>query len=167
MSAKINATKSKDSGELIKNHHKQAFEYISKALRIDEDDTGLCVWLINWRVWQLVINIPNPICFNRRKGGSCAVVQERNCWAGEGHCCRNHRTRYPRSKHSHIHDVQCPHVLALCSVFFSAGEQYDRAKRLQDKMVTNLTMAKDRLALLGRWHTDNLICESLFCVHCY
>lgn len=32
------------------------------------------------------------------------------------------------------------------------GEQYDRAKRLQDKMVTNLKMAKDRLALLGKYH---------------
>lgn len=30
-----------------------------------------------------------------------------------------------------------------------AGDQYERAKRLQDKMVANLTMAKDRLALLG------------------
>lgn len=29
-----------DSGELIRNHHKQAFEYISVALRIDEDDKG-------------------------------------------------------------------------------------------------------------------------------
>lgn len=32
-----------------------------------------------------------------------------------------------------------------------AGEQYERAKRLQDKMICNLTMAKDRLALLGKW----------------
>ncbi|KAJ0066769.1 hypothetical protein NL108_002315, partial [Boleophthalmus pectinirostris] len=29
------------------------------------------------------------------------------------------------------------------------GDQYERAKRLQDKMVNNLTMAKDRLVLLG------------------
>ena len=43
MSAKMNAGRSKDNGEVIKNYHKQAFEYISKALRIDEDDTGLCV----------------------------------------------------------------------------------------------------------------------------
>lgn len=41
MSAKSSAIRSKDSGEVIKNYHKQAFEYISKALRIDEDDTGL------------------------------------------------------------------------------------------------------------------------------
>ena len=41
MSAKINACKSKDSGDVIKNYHKQAFDYISKALRIDEDDSGL------------------------------------------------------------------------------------------------------------------------------
>lgn len=39
MSAKVNA--GKDSGDVIKNYHKQAFECISKALRIDEDDTGL------------------------------------------------------------------------------------------------------------------------------
>ena len=33
-----------DSGELIRNHHKQAFEYISVALRKDEDDKGMvCV----------------------------------------------------------------------------------------------------------------------------
>uniref|UniRef100_A0A8C6VRN7 Fidgetin-like protein 1 n=1 Tax=Nothobranchius furzeri TaxID=105023 RepID=A0A8C6VRN7_NOTFU len=42
MSAKINATNS--SGELIKNYHKQAFEYISKALRIDEDDSEAVQW---------------------------------------------------------------------------------------------------------------------------
>ena len=30
-----------DSGERIRNHHKQAFEYISVALRIDEDDKGM------------------------------------------------------------------------------------------------------------------------------
>lgn len=41
MSVKINASKGKDNGDVIKNYHKQAFEYISKALRIDEDDTGL------------------------------------------------------------------------------------------------------------------------------
>lgn len=39
----MNASKAKDSGEVIKNFHKQAFEYVSKALRIDEDDTGLFV----------------------------------------------------------------------------------------------------------------------------
>lgn len=38
-----------------------------------------------------------------------------------------------------------------CNVLL-AGHQYDRAKRLQDKMVTNLTMAKDRLSVLGKWH---------------
>lgn len=46
VSAKMNACKNKDSGEVIKNYHKQAFEYISRALRIDEDDTGLLFYLI-------------------------------------------------------------------------------------------------------------------------
>lgn len=39
----MNASKAKDSSELIKNYHKQAFEYVSKALRLDEDDTGLFI----------------------------------------------------------------------------------------------------------------------------
>lgn len=46
MSTKTNASKSKDSAEVIKNYHKQAFEYISKALKIDEDDTGLFTELL-------------------------------------------------------------------------------------------------------------------------
>lgn len=46
MSTKTNASKPKDSAEVIKNIHKQAFEYISKALKIDEDDTGLFIVLL-------------------------------------------------------------------------------------------------------------------------
>ncbi|CAB1311710.1 unnamed protein product [Coregonus sp. 'balchen'] len=67
MSDKVRAGDGKDNGDLIRSYHKQAFQYISVALKIDEDDKG---------------------------------------------------------------------------------EHYDRAKRLQTKMITNLTMAKDRLALL-------------------
>ncbi|XP_039640551.1 spastin isoform X2 [Perca fluviatilis] len=89
------ASKSKDSGEVIKNYHKQAFEYVSKALRIDEDDTGDKEEAVQWY----------------KKGIS---VLERGI------------------------EVEIT----------GQGEQYDRSKRLQDKMVTNLTMAKDRLALL-------------------
>lgn len=36
--------------------------------------------------------------------------------------------------------------LSLC---FLSGEQCERARRLQAKMMTNLVMAKDRLQLLG------------------
>lgn len=45
VSAKMNACKRKDSGKVIENYHKQAFDCISKALRIDEDDRGLFVCL--------------------------------------------------------------------------------------------------------------------------
>lgn len=41
----------------------------------------------------------------------------------------------------------CLAPLSLFGLF--AGDQYERARRLQDKMITNLSMAKDRLALLG------------------
>lgn len=49
--------------------------------------------------------------------------------------------------------------LYLCSILVTcqtssfgvvlAGDQYERAERLQKKMIANLAMAKDRLALLG------------------
>lgn len=46
----MNASKNKDNSEVIGNYHKQAFGYISNALRIDEDDKGLLVlgswWLM-------------------------------------------------------------------------------------------------------------------------
>uniref|UniRef100_A0A8C6P1T8 Fidgetin-like protein 1 n=1 Tax=Nothobranchius furzeri TaxID=105023 RepID=A0A8C6P1T8_NOTFU len=90
MSAKINATNS--SGELIKNYHKQAFEYISKALRIDEDDSVAKGEAVQWY----------------KKG---------------------------------IAELEKGIAIEITGTD-------DRSKRLQDKMVTNLTMAKDRLALL-------------------
>ncbi|XP_042357891.1 spastin-like [Plectropomus leopardus] len=95
MSAKIMASKSKDNCEVIKNYHKQAFEYVSKALRIDEDDAGEKEEAVRWY----------------KKG---------------------------------ISELERGITVEITG----QGEQYDRAKRLQDKMVTNLTMAKDRLALL-------------------
>uniref|UniRef100_A0A4W6CJ56 Spastin n=1 Tax=Lates calcarifer TaxID=8187 RepID=A0A4W6CJ56_LATCA len=100
MSAKTIASKGKDSGEVIKNYHKQAFEYISKALRIDEDDSGEKEEAVQWY----------------KKG---------------------------------IAELERGIAVEITG---QAGEQYDRAKRLQDKMVNNLTMAKDRLALLGKRH---------------
>ncbi|KAM9727330.1 spastin isoform 2-T2 [Menidia menidia] len=95
MSAKTNEAKGKDCGELIKNHHKQAFEYISKALRIDEDDTGEKGEAVQWY-----------------KRGIAELER------------------------------------GIAVKITGQGDQYDRAKRLQDKMVANRTMAKDRLALL-------------------
>lgn len=95
MSTKINPSKNKDSAEVIKNYHKQAFEYISRALRIDEEDTGEKEEAVQW---------------------------------------------YKRG----ISELEKGIAVEICA----QGEQYERAKRLQDKMVNNLTMAKDRLALL-------------------
>uniref|UniRef100_A0A3B3YLW1 microtubule-severing ATPase n=1 Tax=Poecilia mexicana TaxID=48701 RepID=A0A3B3YLW1_9TELE len=102
MSAKTNAPKHKDSGELIKNYHKQAFEHISKALRIDEDDNGEKEEAVQWY----------------KKG---IAELERG----------------------------------IAVEITGTGEQYDRSKRLRDKMKANLTMAKDRLALLGGWDFTN------------
>lgn len=95
MSTKINPSKNKDSAEVIKNYHKQAFEYISQALRIDEEDTGEKEEAVEW---------------------------------------------YKRG----ISELE----KGIAVDINAQGDQYERAKRLQDKMVNNLTMAKDRLALL-------------------
>lgn len=35
-----------ETGERIRNYHKQAFEFISLALQIDEDDKGICFLLL-------------------------------------------------------------------------------------------------------------------------
>ncbi|KAM3606658.1 uncharacterized protein V6R79_020757 [Siganus canaliculatus] len=91
----MNASKSRDSGEVIKNYHKQAFEYISKALRIDEDDSGEKEQAVLWY----------------KKG---IAELERG----------------------------------IAVEITSEADQCNREKRLQDKMVANLTMARDRLALL-------------------
>uniref|UniRef100_A0A6Q2YPU1 microtubule-severing ATPase n=1 Tax=Esox lucius TaxID=8010 RepID=A0A6Q2YPU1_ESOLU len=97
MSAKVRTGDSKDSVDIIRNYHKQAFEYISVALRIDEDEKGVKDEAVQW--YQKGIA-------ELQKGIAIEVTGQ--------------------------------------------GEQYDRAKRLQTKMITNLTMAKDRLALLGQ-----------------
>uniref|UniRef100_W5NG73 Spastin n=1 Tax=Lepisosteus oculatus TaxID=7918 RepID=W5NG73_LEPOC len=89
-----------DNGERVRNHHKQAFEYISIALRIDEDDKGHKEQAVQWYkkgIAELEKGIALPI-------------------TGE-------------------------------------GEHYERAKRLQAKMTTNLIMAKDRLKLLEKLRT--------------
>ncbi|XP_074531379.1 spastin-like isoform X2 [Halichoeres trimaculatus] len=91
----MNAIRGKDSCEVIKNYHKQAFDYVSKALRIDEDDTGDKEQAVMWYKKGIA---------ELQKGISVEITGD--------------------------------------------GDQYDRAKRLQDKMEANLTMARDRLALL-------------------
>uniref|UniRef100_A0A6Q2YIY8 Spastin n=1 Tax=Esox lucius TaxID=8010 RepID=A0A6Q2YIY8_ESOLU len=85
-----------DSGERIRNHHKQAFEYISVALRIDEDDKVHKEQAVQW---------------------------------------------YKRG----IQELERGIAIEVAG----NGEKYERNKRLQAKMITNLIMAKDRLELLA------------------
>uniref|UniRef100_A0A674ESM2 Spastin n=1 Tax=Salmo trutta TaxID=8032 RepID=A0A674ESM2_SALTR len=85
-----------DSGEQIRNSHKQAFEYISVALRIDEDDKVHKEQAVQWYKRGIA---------ELERGIAIEVTEN--------------------------------------------GEKYERDKRLQAKMITNLIMAKDRLELLG------------------
>ncbi|XP_052346615.1 spastin-like isoform X2 [Oncorhynchus keta] len=84
-----------DSGEQIRNSHKQAFEYISVALRIDEDDKVHKEQAVQWYKRGIA---------ELERGIAIKVAEN--------------------------------------------GEKYERDKRLQAKMITNLIMAKDRLELL-------------------
>uniref|UniRef100_A0A8C1W752 Spastin n=1 Tax=Cyprinus carpio TaxID=7962 RepID=A0A8C1W752_CYPCA len=85
-----------ETGELIRNYHKQAFEFISLALQIDEDEKGDKEQAVQWY----------------RKG--IAELEK-----------------------------------GICIQVTGAGEKADRARKLQNKMTSNLTMAQDRLELLG------------------
>ncbi|KAM4603661.1 spastin [Polymixia lowei] len=86
-----------DGGERVRNHHKQAFEYISVALRIDEDDKGQKQQAVEW---------------------------------------------YKRG----ITELERGIAIEIPA----DGEKFERDKRLQAKMTTNLIMAKDRLELLAK-----------------
>uniref|UniRef100_A0A3B3QU23 Spastin n=1 Tax=Paramormyrops kingsleyae TaxID=1676925 RepID=A0A3B3QU23_9TELE len=83
------------SSDRIRNCHKQAFEYISLALKIDEDDKGQKEQAVKW--YQKGI-------LELQKGIAIKITGE--------------------------------------------GEHRDRIRRIQDKMTTNLSMAKERLQLL-------------------
>ncbi|XP_069350280.1 spastin isoform X4 [Eulemur rufifrons] len=81
--------------ESVRAFHKQAFEYISIALRIDEDEKGQKDQAVEWY----------------KKG---------------------------------IEELE----KGIAVIVTGQGEQCERARRLQAKMMTNLVMAKDRLQLL-------------------
>uniref|UniRef100_A0AAQ5BGS6 Spastin n=1 Tax=Homo sapiens TaxID=9606 RepID=A0AAQ5BGS6_HUMAN len=84
--------------ERVRVFHKQAFEYISIALRIDEDE----------------------------KAGQKEQAVE---WYKKG-----------------IEELE----KGIAVIVTGQGEQCERARRLQAKMMTNLVMAKDRLQLLEK-----------------
>ncbi|XP_042308312.1 spastin isoform X4 [Sceloporus undulatus] len=84
-----------DAPEAVRACHKHAFECISTALRIDEDEAGQKEQAVEWY----------------RKG---------------------------------IEELE----KGIAVVVTGQGDHYERARRLQSKMKTNLAMAKDRLQLL-------------------
>ncbi|KAG9262630.1 spastin [Astyanax mexicanus] len=88
------------TGERIRNHHKQAFEYITVG--IDEDEKGHKEQAVEWYRKGIT---------ELEKGISIQVT--------------------------------------------GTGEKSDRSRRLQTKMSSNLTMAKDRLALLAKLRSDS------------
>uniref|UniRef100_A0A8C5RHW0 Spastin n=1 Tax=Laticauda laticaudata TaxID=8630 RepID=A0A8C5RHW0_LATLA len=96
MAAAKGTSRAGDAPESVRNCHKRAFECISTALRIDEDEAaGQKEQAVEWY----------------RKG---------------------------------IEELE----KGIAILVIGQGDHYDRARRLQSKMMTNLAMAKDRLQLL-------------------
>ncbi|XP_070771306.1 spastin-like isoform X2 [Enoplosus armatus] len=86
---------SPERGERVRSHHGRAFEFMSAALRIDEDEQG--------------------------------DKQQAVCWYQRG-----------------IMELENGVAIQISG----SGEKYERDRRLQTKMTTNLIMAKDRLQSL-------------------
>ncbi|KAM6459566.1 spastin isoform 4-T4 [Liasis olivaceus] len=95
MAAAKGTSQAGDAPESVRTCHKRAFECISTALRIDEDEAGQKEQAVEWY----------------RKG---------------------------------IEELE----KGIAVLVIGQGDLYDRARRLQSKMMTNLAMAKDRLQLL-------------------
>nr|XP_033480699.1 spastin isoform X1 [Epinephelus lanceolatus] len=87
---------SPERGQRVRSHHGRAFEFISAALRIDEDEQG--------------------------------DKQQAVCWYQRG-----------------ISELEKGIAIQISG----SGEKYERDRRLQNKMTTNLIMAKDRLQSLA------------------
>lgn len=103
-----------------KHHHRRAFEYISKALKIDEENEGLFsnknknFFFLLHTIFYFNVGQKETAIELYRKGireleSGIAV----DCWGGR-------------------------------------GEVWERAQRLHEKMQTNLSMARDRLHFLGK-----------------
>uniref|UniRef100_A0A0F7Z3W9 Spastin n=1 Tax=Crotalus adamanteus TaxID=8729 RepID=A0A0F7Z3W9_CROAD len=98
MAAAKSTSRAGDTPESVRTCHKRAFECISTALRIDEDEAaGQKEQAVEWY----------------RKG---------------------------------IEELE----KGIAILVIGQGDHYDRARRLQSKMMTNLAMAKDRLQLLEK-----------------
>ncbi|XP_070590187.1 spastin isoform X4 [Erythrolamprus reginae] len=95
MAAPKDISRAGDAPESVRACHKRAFECISAALRLDEDEAGQKEQAVEWY----------------RKG---------------------------------IEELE----KGIAILVIGQGDHYDRARRLQSKMMTNLAMAKDRLQLL-------------------
>jgi len=105
-----------------KHHHRRAFEYISKALKIDEENEGT------------QLDIRDCFCINKR-------YENINNFKILGH-----KDMAIELYKKGIAELELG-IAVEC--YGGTGDLYERAQRLHEKMKTNLSMAKDRLQFLG------------------
>ncbi|KAJ3609911.1 hypothetical protein NHX12_022005 [Muraenolepis orangiensis] len=77
MTSKTINNKGKNNSDVIKGYHKQAFEYISIALRIDEDDTGVKEEAVQWYK-KGIEDLERGIAVEITEGRAKAVSRESN-----------------------------------------------------------------------------------------
>ncbi|XP_022332856.1 spastin-like isoform X2 [Crassostrea virginica] len=96
-----------------KHYHRKAFEYISKALKIDEEDAG-------------------------RKDQAMEMYRK---------------------------GIDALQKGIAVEVTYGHGESWDKARRLQEKMITNLVMAQDRLELLVNTKPNRPLRQKPMAIH--
>ncbi|XP_034323899.1 spastin-like isoform X3 [Crassostrea angulata] len=96
-----------------KHYHRKAFEYISKALKIDEEDAG-------------------------KKDQAVEMYRK---------------------------GIDALQKGIAVEVNYGHGESWDKARRLQEKMITNLVMARDRLEVLATSKTNKPLRQKPMAIH--
>ncbi|MGH0141621.1 UNVERIFIED_CONTAM: hypothetical protein FKN15_045605 [Acipenser sinensis] len=158
---------SEDDCELVRNCHKQAFGNISVALRIDENDKGSA--FDNEYIFEMS-SVDVDECGSTGwygTGRSGLTIWHIRITAGGGQQSRGIRLSVMvMARRGHKEQAVQWYKKGIAELekgiavqVTGQGEQYERARRLQAKMTTNLIMAKDRLELLAKLRPDSGVSE--------
>ncbi|MBZ3871873.1 Spastin [Sciurus carolinensis] len=138
--------------EHVRAFHKQAFEYISIALRIDEDEKvhPAMDFVTDTSLLPTLLHDPSPYETPRQAGDSdsCLRVIPR-IFSSTVDCDFSEPGQKEQAVEWYKKGIE-ELEKGIAVIVTGQGEQCERARRLQAKMMTNLVMAKDRLQLLEK-----------------
>lgn len=124
-----------------KHHHRRAFEYISKALKIDEENEGK----------------------HRHWGGSHpSFVDLCNVQNIQKHFIVHEIGQKEVAIELYRKGIRELEYGIAVDCWGGRGDVWERAQRLHDKMQTNLSMARDRLHFLGKYACPTVLVHSAY-----